>query len=205
MDNKINIEKSTQIKLKDLSRANTTALSLNNTFNSGPNWSMTNPPKTNFSLILNDSMSLEHPQNTLPLNIHNMSTSSMKNRRDDLELVLGHSTKTRKKTKNSFPEISRINGMENVKPPVNLKSEARMSRSMSTRCNMLVEEDDEEEMDRFLKQREGFKKHCLDEDGGDPNFLSDDEVDSIIKEKMRILEIYNVVVLKQGPDDVNFR
>ena len=123
-------------------------------------------------------------------------------------MILNKTIKTRRKNKNSFTQNNRIieeNQLNTLNDP---RKKKNLDESLSTACNLLIEEDDEEEMDRFLKQREGFKKHCLDEldeEDKDPNLLSDDEVESIIKEKMKILDIYNVVVLKKGRDDVKFR
>lgn len=208
MNRSYNLEKQKQIKLKDINHLLGKDFSLNDTFNSSPCWPVSRPTNTDFSLILGDSFTLEKDDSAPPRNLIKMTYSAMRNKKNDLNLTLQTAPKKSTKPKKSSTQKIRVESPFRTKNSMKGESRCKLNRTLSTACNLQIEDDDSEEMDRFLKQKEGFKKHCRDdseEEGRDPNFLSDDEVESIIKEKMKILDIYNVVVLKKGRDDVKFR
>ena len=207
MDQRINIENQEQFKLKNINDVNADNISLN-TLNSSAYWSGSNQKKAEISLILGDSFTLENSGNIFSQNLLPFDKSTMKNKREDLKIRL-ESCESRFQGWNHQSQIkNRIIPEKENGDLEDFSKKQNLDNTRSTVCNLILEEDDEEEIDHFLRQREGFKKHCEDEiedESKDPNFLSDDEIESIIKEKMRILDIYNVVVLKKGKDDIHFR
>ena len=206
MDNRINMESQRSFKLKNINHINPDDFSMN-TMGSSAYLSGPHQIEKEISLILGNSFTLENPENMsniFPVREKNM----MLNKKDNLKLSFHSNQNGQIKWQNSTGQNNRI--IEESENDDDVMCKQNLDRSHSTTCNLIIEEsdDDESQLDNFLRQREGFKKHCQDEiedESKDPNFLSDDEIDSIIKEKMKILDIYNVVVLKQGKDDINFR
>ena len=206
MEREIKFETNPSFKLKDINEINTDNFSIN-TLGSSAHWSGPNQIGKEISLILGKSFTLENSEHINSQSLSFQQRQMMQNKKNNLTLSFHNNRGHPLKWENSTSQNNRVlkqNGMLEFDdfPPKNL------DRSRSTTCNLILEEDDEHELENFLRQREGFKKHCEDEvedETLDPNFLSNDEINSIIREKMKILDIYNVVVLKRGKDDINFR
>lgn len=204
-NNKFEIQDS--FKLKNINEVNTDNFSIN-TLGSSAFWSGPNQIGKEISLILGDSFTLENSDKINSQSLIFQQGQMMRNKKNHLKLSFGGRPGAPVNWQNSTSQNNRILG-EDEHPEIDDLVLKNLDRSRSTTCNLLIEEDDDERaLDHFLRQKEGFKKHCEDEvedEGRDPNFLSDDEINSIIKEKMKILDIYNVVVLKRGEDDIAFR
>lgn len=208
MERGIKFEGQSSFKLKNITGVNCSGFSMDSP-DSSAHWR--GPPHVGreISLILGNSFSLENPvQPGAQASIY-QQPQIMRNKKTHLKLGFSNPMGRAPPWQNSTGQNNRIPNERNLGDFEDLLPK-QLDRSRSTACNMALEEeeDDERELENFLRQREGFKKHCedlIEEEGRDPNFLSDDEINSIIREKMKILDIYNVVVLKQGKDDIDFR
>jgi len=203
MERAINMETQQSFKLKNINNINTEDFSMN-TLGSPAYLSDPNVIENEISLILGKSFSLENSEN-----IPSHKKKMMLNKKHNLKLNFENKRKNEIRFQNSTGQKNRINVENEYDDLDDFHVKKNLNQSGSTTCNLIIEEeDDQSELDYFLKQREGFKKHCedyIEDESKDPNFLSDDEINCIIKEKMKILDIYNVVVLKRGTDDINFR
>ena len=161
---------------------------------------------TEISLILGDSFNLENSAKNISNSFFANPNNHMKNKRNNFKINLNQNKNSEFNYKNSTIMNNRFILKEDRDQNNSFFEKKNLNQSNSTSCNLILEDDDDE-IDNFLLHREGFKKHCEDQlvEEKDPNFLSDEEINSIIKEKMRILDIYNVVVLKKGQDTTEFR
>lgn len=208
MERDIKFDNRGSFKLKNINEVNTDNFSIN-TLGSSAFWSGPNQIGKEISLILGDSFTLDKSDKLNTQSLIFQHGQMMLNKKNNLKMSFQSGPGDLAKWENSTGQNNRILP-EKEYPNFDEFVLKNLDKSRSTTCNLILEEDDddERELDNFLRQKEGFKKHCEDEmedELRDPNFLSNEEINSIIKEKMRILDIYNVVVLKQGKDDINFR
>ena len=162
---------------------------------------------TEISLILGDSFNLETPKKNISNSFFANPNNHMKNKKNNFKICINNNIDQDLNYEKSTDMNNRLILKEDHYHNKDFFDKKNLNISNSTSCNLILEEDDESEIENFLLHREGFKKHCEEKliEEKDPNFLSDDEINSIIKEKMRILDIYNVVVLKKGQDTTEFR
>lgn len=194
MKQSLNIEISNSIKLKDFSRIQAEPIAMNPFETSNMNSQYKNPLlDTEISLILGDSFLDEQYSNIDSNHFQKRRRSTMKNKKLNLKIDL----------KNSVPYSEDKIVMEEKSNDFLFSK--KLNYLKSSKSNMIEEETDTE---CFLQEKTRMDTYCnhdSEDDYIDPNFMSQDEIDLMISQKMRVLELYNVVVLKKGEDNTAFR